>query len=44
MNICTPYYRLLEEIDKVLGNRSTVTADDLDKLKYTEQVGSIFLL
>ena len=31
-------HRLLDEIDDVLGDRITVTADDLDNLKYTEQV------
>ena len=30
--------RLLSEIADVLGDRKEVTADDLDKLKYTEQV------
>lgn len=30
--------RLLEEVDEVLGDRQTVTADDLEGLKYTEQV------
>ena len=31
-------HRLLDEIDDVIGDRITVTADDLDNLKYTEQV------
>ena len=31
-------HRLLDEIDDVLGDRITITADDLDNLKYTEQV------
>eukprot|EP00731_Ephydatia_muelleri_P028754 Em0020g398a len=31
-------FRLLSEIADVLGDRKEVTADDLDKLKYTEQV------
>ena len=30
--------RLLSEIDDVLGERKEVTGDDLDKMKYTEQV------
>ena len=29
-----------EEIDEVLGDRTTVTADDLESLHYTEQVNS----
>ena len=29
---------LLSEIAEVLGDRKEVTGDDLDKLKYTEQV------
>ena len=36
MNIC----RLLCEIHDVLGDRKEVTGDDLDKMKYTEQVGA----
>ena len=30
--------RLLSEIEEVLGERERVTAEDLDRLKYTEQV------
>ena len=30
--------RLLAEIENVLGDRTEVTGDDLDKMKYTEQV------
>ena len=30
--------RLHEEIDEVLGDKQSVDADDLDNLKYTEQV------
>ena len=30
--------RLLSEVEDVLGDRQEVTGDDLDKLKYTEQV------
>ena len=29
-----------EEIDEVLGDRTKVTADDLESLHYTEQVNS----
>ena len=32
--------RLLLEIEEVLGERDTVTVEDLDKLRYTEQVQS----
>eukprot|EP00731_Ephydatia_muelleri_P028768 Em0020g412a len=32
------YDRLLSEIEDVIGDRKEVTGDDLDKLKYTEQV------
>ena len=37
---CTDIYapRLLSEVENVLGDRQEVTGDDLDKLKYTEQV------
>ena len=31
--------RLLEEISEVLGDKSSVSPDDLEKLTYTEQVG-----
>ena len=31
-------FRLLCEIDDVLGDRIEVTGDDLDKMKYTEKV------
>ena len=30
--------RLLLEVEEVLGDKDTITAEDLDKLKYTEQV------
>ena len=30
--------RLLSEVEDVLGDRKDVTGDDLDKMKYTEQV------
>lgn len=29
---------LMSEIDEVLGKKKTITVDDLEKLKYTEQV------
>ena len=32
--------RLLLEIEEVLGERDTITVEDLDKLHYTEQVQS----
>lgn len=35
---CNCVFRLLCEIGDVLGDRNEVTKDDLDKLKYTEQV------
>ncbi len=31
-------YRLKEEVKEVLGDKKVVTAEDLDKLTYTEQV------
>ena len=31
-------YRLQSEVDEVLGNKETVSAEDLEKLQYTEQV------
>ena len=30
--------RLISEVEDVLGDRKEVTGDDLDKMKYTEQV------
>ena len=30
--------RLLAEIDEVLGNKTSVSAEDLERLKYAEQV------
>ena len=30
--------RVQLEVDKVLGNKNHISADDLDKLEYTEQV------
>ena len=32
------FSRLLSEVEDVLGDRKEVTGDDLDKMKYTEQV------
>ena len=32
------HHRVLEEVNEVLGKRTVVTADDLDQLKYIEQV------
>ena len=37
------FSRLLSEVEDVLGDRKEVTGDDLDKMKYTEQVlGHVF--
>ena len=36
--VCCAPSSLLSEITDVIGDRKEVTADDLDKLKYTEQV------
>ena len=33
--------RLESEISEVLGDRDHVTIEDLEKLQYTEQVGSV---
>ena len=33
---------LMAEIDEVLGKRSKITLEDIEKLKYTEQVNYIF--
>ena len=30
--------RLVAEVDEVLGDKDTVSAEDLNKLEYTEQV------
>ena len=38
---CCDDLRLREEIDEVLGDKKSVSADDLDNLKYTEQVMKI---
>ena len=32
------YYRVQAEIDEVLGNKTHVSAEDLEKLEYMEQV------
>ena len=34
----TYIFRVLEEIDEVLGDRTVVSAEDVEKLTYTEQV------
>jgi len=31
-------YRLQSEVDEVLGSKESVSAEDLEKLQYTEQV------
>ena len=31
-------YRVMEEIEEVVGDKTTVEADDLDKLTYMNQV------
>ena len=31
-------YRLQSEVDEVLGNKESVSAEDLENLQYTEQV------
>ena len=36
--VCFAPSSLLSEIADVIGDRKEVTGDDLDKLKYTEQV------
>ena len=36
--MCCAPSNLLSEIADVIGDRKEVTGDDLDKLKYTEQV------
>ena len=33
-----PVYRLQSEVDEVLGNKESVSAEDLVNLQYTEQV------
>ena len=38
IRFCCNDVRLHEEIDEVLGDKQSVSADDLDHLKYTEQV------
>ena len=34
----------MEEIDEVVGDKTSVEADDLDKLTYTNQVKSDFII
>ena len=37
-NETTPVHRVMEEIEEVVGDKTTVEADDLDKLTYMNQV------
>ena len=37
-------HRVMEEIDEVVGDKTSVEADDLDKLTYTNQVKSDFII
>ena len=37
-NETTTVYRVMEEIEEVVGDKTTVEADDLDKLTYMNQV------
>ena len=43
-NETTPVYRVMEEIEEVVGDKTTVEADDLDKLTYMNQVGVAWLV
>ena len=36
-------HRVMEEIEEVVGDKTTVEADDLDKLTYMNQVKIVFL-
>ena len=36
--------RVLDEISEVLGDRTELTADDLDKLTYLQQVTTIIII
>ena len=40
----THTHRVMEEIDEVVGDKTSVEADDLDKLTYTNQVKSDFII
>ena len=33
--------RLVAEVDEVLGDKDTVSAEDIEKLQYTEQVSKL---
>ena len=35
------YCRVMEEIEEVVGDKTTVEADDLDKLTYLNQVSDV---
>ena len=37
--VCVLLYRVMEEIDEVVGDKTSVEAGDLDKLTYMNQVG-----
>ena len=37
-------YRVMEEIEEVVGDKTTVEADDLDKLTYMNQVSITIVL
>ena len=37
-NETIPVHRVMEEIEEVVGDKTTVEADDLDKLTYMNQV------
>ena len=36
-------YRLQSEVDEVLGNKESVSAEDLENLQYTEQVNVLIV-
>ena len=40
-NETTPVHRVMEEIEEVVGDKTTVEADDLDKLTYMNQVNNV---
>ena len=39
---CIYYDRLESEVSEVLGDKDSVTVEDLEKLQYTEQVGVFY--